>query len=94
MERLGLWEAEGRLEPGSNIFIHGRAASVGCLAMGDPAIEQLFSLVYATGKNNTMVVISPTKPSSQGLTIPVGAPAWTQELYRQIETQYEEINPR
>lgn len=31
--------AEGRTSPGSDIFIHGREASIGCLAMGDPAIE-------------------------------------------------------
>lgn len=28
--------------PGTDIFIHGGAASIGCLAMGDPAIEELF----------------------------------------------------
>ena len=27
---------------GGDIFVHGRAVSIGCLAMGDPAIEELF----------------------------------------------------
>ncbi|RYD76792.1 MAG: hypothetical protein EOP84_16425 [Verrucomicrobiaceae bacterium] len=31
-------------KPGSDIFIHGRAASVGCLAIGDEAIEELYVL--------------------------------------------------
>lgn len=85
-------EAEGRNEPGTNIFIHGRAVSIGCLAMGDPAIEQLFSLVYATGRENTTVLISPTDPSKNKLVVPIGAPKWTSELYRNIERQYEKIN--
>ena len=31
-------------KPGGDIFIHGRAASVGCLAIGDEAIEELYVL--------------------------------------------------
>ncbi len=33
-----------RDKPGSDIFIHGRAVSIGCLAMGDPAIEEIYLL--------------------------------------------------
>lgn len=86
-------KAEGRNEPGTNIFIHGRAVSIGCLAMGDQAIEQLFSLVYATGIDNTTVLISPTDPSKQTLLVPNHAPAWTKTLYDDIEKHYKEINP-
>lgn len=28
--------------PGSDIYVHGGAASIGCLAMGDPGIEEIF----------------------------------------------------
>ena len=31
-----------REHPGSDIFIHGNCQSIGCLAMGDPAIEEVF----------------------------------------------------
>lgn len=41
--------ADGRDNPGSDIYIHGGSASVGCLAMGDPAIEELFTLVEDSG---------------------------------------------
>lgn len=84
-------EAEGRDSPGTNIFIHGRDVSVGCLAMGDPAIEDLFTLVYETGRNNTQVIISPTNPGLAKLTVPAGAPLWTQDLYEQIETSHQNI---
>lgn len=30
---------------GSLIMIHGKACSIGCLAMGDPAIEEIYTLV-------------------------------------------------
>lgn len=30
--------------PGSDIFIHGSNKSIGCLAMGDPAIEEIYTL--------------------------------------------------
>ncbi|KAF0248527.1 MAG: hypothetical protein FD167_2068 [bacterium] len=43
-------KAEGREHPGGNIFIHGKAVSIGCLAMGDEAIEELFFLVSDVGK--------------------------------------------
>jgi murein L,D-transpeptidase YafK len=50
---------EDRTKPGSNIFIHGRTASIGCLAMGDPAIEELFVLVQKVGHEHVLVLISP-----------------------------------
>ena len=37
--------AEGRTRPGSDIFIHGKAVSIGCVAVGDDAIEEIFVLV-------------------------------------------------
>ena len=33
-----------REAPGSDIFIHGSNKSIGCLAMGDPAIEEIYTL--------------------------------------------------
>ena len=53
---------ENRNEPGSNIFIHGKSVSVGCLAMGDDAIEELFVLSADVGISNIKVVIAPRDP--------------------------------
>ena len=50
---------EGRTSPGSDIMIHGSSVSVGCLAMGDPAIEELFVLAAETGLENIKVILSP-----------------------------------
>ena len=40
---------DGRTNLGDNIFIHGKNLSVGCIAVGDDAIEDLFVLLR-TGK--------------------------------------------
>ena len=84
-------QIEGRTEPGSNIFIHGKAASVGCLAMGDAAIEELFTLVHRVGRPNVKVVITPTDPDLSALKVPEGSAAWVELLYKNIETIINEI---
>ena len=38
--------AEGRDHSGNNIFIHGKDESIGCLAMGDAAIDFLLVVVF------------------------------------------------
>ena len=82
---------EGRHEPGSDIFIHGKTGSIGCLAMGDEAIERLFILVQKTGKENVTVVISPTDPRVNQLQPPPGAPPWVSELYNNIENEVRNV---
>lgn len=44
---------------GGDIMIHGNEVSVGCLAMGDPAAEEIFILVARTGLDRTRLLISP-----------------------------------
>ncbi len=79
-------ELEGRDQPGSDIFIHGRAVSIGCLAIGDEAIEQLFVLAAHTGRENIRVVIAPHDPRVTPLDPNDGdLPEWTPELYAMIE---------
>jgi len=69
----------------NNIFIHGKSVSIGCLAMGDEAIEELFLLTHKIiGRQSIKVTISPQDPRKETLIPPHGSPAWTQELYHQI----------
>jgi hypothetical protein len=78
-------EMEGRTQPGSDIFIHGKAVSAGCLAMGDEAIEELFVLAAHVGAENISVVIAPHDPRTRSLSAnEPGLPSWTGELYDQI----------
>jgi len=81
-------QREGRTEPGSDIYMHGKAASVGCIAVGDPAIEELFVLADRTGIDHIRVIISPYDArGSSLLPVPDGLPEWTPTLYKQIERE-------
>lgn len=73
---------EKRSNLGGDIMIHGRAVSIGCLAMGDEAIEELFVLAADTGLARIQVLLCPADLRSQpGYPVPAGAPSWTAEVY-------------
>lgn len=82
-------EKENRTEPGTNIFIHGKSVSIGCLAMGDKAIEELFVLAHDVGISNIEVIISPTDPRENELVPPNGYGPWVEELYKNIEHKFD-----
>ena len=80
---------ERRSKLGGEIMIHGKAASKGCLAMGDPAAEDLFVLTALTGIQNVNVILAPTdfrKEPAPPL-LPSGTPPWTGELHEQIKRE-------
>jgi len=52
-------EKDGRADLGGDIMIHGGSATVGCIPIGDDAIEELFCLVAMIGKENVTVVVAP-----------------------------------
>jgi hypothetical protein len=73
---------------GGDIMIHGGAASTGCLAIGDPAIEELFVMVARTGLDKVRLIIAPRDPRQKGLdAIPENAPLWTAELHDRLRRQ-------
>ena len=76
---------DGRYDLGGDIFIHGKAVSAGCLAMGDAAIEELFVLAAHVGTQNIRVIISPSDPRERPLDATHSSlPSWTPELYAEI----------
>ena len=50
---------DGRVNLGGDIMIHGGSATIGCIPIGDDAIEELFCLAAAVGRENTTVIIAP-----------------------------------
>ncbi len=50
---------DGRRRLGGDIFIHGGARSIGCLAVGDAAVEELFVLVAQSGSADVPVILTP-----------------------------------
>ena len=73
---------------GGDIMIHGGSASIGCLAIGDPAIEELFVLAARAGLDNVRLIIAP-RDSRQGNTTPAleNVPAWTAELHDRLRRE-------
>lgn len=81
-------KSEGRRNLGGDIMIHGNAVSIGCLAMGDPAAEDLFVLAARTGLRNIQVILSPVDFRVREIAKPnADAPPWLGQLYREIKTE-------
>jgi len=77
---------ERRRKLGNNIFLHGRNLSVGCLAVGNRAIEQLFTLARRVGLENIKLIIAPNDMRiKKSITPAKGQPKWLPELYRNIK---------
>jgi len=78
-------EIDGRTDLGGDIFIHGENLSIGCIAVGDPAIEDLFVLMAESGVRNAEVVIAPRdlreKPPPKVTKVEL---RWLPVLYRRI----------
>ncbi len=88
-------ELDGRTDLGSDIFIHGKDASIGCLAIGDTAIRELFVLAAQVGVANVKVVIAPHDPRTYLLAAnSEELPPWTSELYSMISREIEAVSHR
>lgn len=75
---------DGRTRLGGDIMMHGKALSIGCVAVGDRAIEELFTLIAETSIARTKVIIAPNDLRAHGAIFHEGSPRWTAELYRAI----------
>lgn len=80
--------ADGRdpLTLGSDIMIHGGAASIGCVALGDAAIEELFWLVASVGYERVELVFVPDVPPFSVVAATDSLP-WLAERYRELEAR-------
>lgn len=74
---------DGREKLGGDIMIHGGQASIGCIALGDPAIEEIFTLVARSGVGVTDALILP-RDFRAGAADPPGQATWMTERYRKL----------
>jgi len=82
---------EDRSNPGGDIFIHGKAVSIGCIAVGDEAIEELFTLVARIRKANVKVLIAPND-LRKGPPATESARPWLPELYNDLARGMRELD--
>ncbi|PHQ80420.1 MAG: hypothetical protein COB66_04805 [Coxiella sp. (in: Bacteria)] len=77
-------QADHRHHLGGDIFIHGDRRSIGCIALGNEAIEQLFPLVYAVGEHHVTVVIAPNDLRRERPLASHEHPRWMPTLYAKL----------
>lgn len=71
---------------GSAIMLHGKGGSIGCIAISNEAIEEIFYLVAKVGVKNTRILICPydfRKSSPPEHT----EPSWLAERYQQLDQE-------
>lgn len=81
---------DGRTEVGGEIMIHGKDRSMGCLAIGDSAAEELFTLAADAGYERIRVVIAPTDLRRPLSFVNASTPPWTPVLYGFIRAELEQ----
>jgi murein L,D-transpeptidase YafK len=82
---------DGRTKLGGDIFIHGKNVSIGCIALGDSAIEELFTLAADASPQRIRVVIAPNDLRVAGAAMREDAPLWVAGLYRIIAAALAEF---
>lgn len=88
-------KAEGRMHPGGDIMIHGKACSIGCLAMGDAGAEDLFTLAARSGETAITLLLCPTDfPKNKSFSSPANVPAWLAPRYDRLRRELAALPPR
>jgi hypothetical protein len=82
-------ELDGRQELGGEIFFHGNAVTVGCIPIGDVAIEELFYMVHRAGMQNVTVIIAPADLRRSNIVPAIAEIGWETALYQQIAGQLQ-----
>ena len=75
-----------RSDLGGDIMIHGGNGSVGCLAIGDLAIEELFVLVASVGLDRSEILIAPLDLRHREASDPR---PWVQARYRALADEMQ-----
>lgn len=78
---------EGRSQLGGDIMIHGGAASIGCIAIGDPGIEEIFAVAKETPFQKWRVLLSPTDFRKQKIEAIAAQEEWVRDLYRRLAAE-------
>lgn len=78
---------------GGDIFIHGKSATIGCIPIGDMAIEEVFLLTTKANKSKVKVIISPRDFRTNDTYPVIPKINWEQELYKKIHKELQTLDP-
>lgn len=88
-------QRDRRTQLGGDIMIHGKNVSIGCIAIGDPAIEEIFCLAARADIAMAKVIIVPTdwrvEPFEPKIVV---GPVWLPELYLMLKTKLDQLPQR
>lgn len=73
-----------RREMGGDIYVHGNSVSIGCLAIGDAAIEKVFCLVALAHPDERRILIAPRDFRRPAGNVPDLGEAWVRTLYARL----------
>jgi len=80
-------QIEGRVKLGGDIFIHGKDLTVGCIPLGDDAIEEIFILATQVQNKDINVIISPLDFRKNDNNPTIDFVDWEEELYDLIKAE-------
>jgi len=80
-----------RTNLGGDIFIHGKNVSIGCVAIGDPGIEELFTLAADTGIARMKVILAPNDLRIAAPPVESATPLWILRLWQTIAVALREF---
>jgi len=83
--------ADGRTNLGTDIMIHGSSSSIGCLAMGDDAAEDLFVLAARVSCERVRVLVAPTDFRANPAGVAVREPHWAPVLYANLREELKQF---
>lgn len=78
---------EGRTRLGGDIMIHGGARSIGCIAIGDEAIEEVFVLAAETNVSGWKLLLSPCDREGLCFERLLPQPVWMKSVYEQLRKE-------
>lgn len=76
---------------GTNIFIHGKSSTVGCIPIGDEAIEEVFLLTHYAINKGVKVIISPQDFRVNEKYPDIDFINWEEELYDTIKSELKNL---
>lgn len=80
---------ENRTHPGTDIFVHGGSATIGCIPIGDDKIEDLFAIVAYLGIHRVETILAPVDFRSVPENPVIASISWEDELYAKIRAALE-----
>jgi murein L,D-transpeptidase YafK len=79
---------EKRTDLGGDIMIHGNAVSIGCIAIGDRGIEEVFALARDTNFKKWKVLLAPTDLRKKAAKSEI---PWMPALYEDLKRELEAV---